>query len=844
MKQGIIRNISSIVFLLILFSSKAQIPDGYYDGTADLKGQELKIRLHRIIRGHTVRSYSEFRDTILPDLDEDPNNSDNIILFYKNNSIPKSDFAVNGDSWNREHTWPSSHGFPNTSDTTYTDAHNLRPSDASVNSSKSNKDFGDLENTSENIQGEAPDTYTNSDLWEPRDEIKGDVARILFYMSTRYENEQLDLELVDRISFSGDPELGVLFTLIRWHEQDPVDDTERARHEGVFGYQGNRNPYVDHPEFVSDIFGSATDPTLVVDELNFNRDFGFVELGSSLSQSYTITAYNLSDDVSVKVESPFSLSSDEVTWADSIGFSNDNSGEQQFTVFLRFSPDSEDQEASATVINFTDEDSVEINVVGKEGEQEFTTIAEARSKSLGDVVSVSGIVIDQGNNSSNSRFIYDGTAGIVVRSFDSGNESSNLTQGDSITVSGGLSEFNNLLQIEESPIVINILKQNATLPTPQLVTIPEVGEDLEAELIRVENVSFKESGNFAGGGGDGNFTITDGTNELVFRIGSSSHPLAGTAIPTGLFNITGFVGQFGSDYQLSVRSMDDLESVSGNGEIPDLMTIAQARVINVGNKTHVTGVVIGGENNSGDNRIIYDGTAGIVVRSFDEDNASAQLVLGDSVIVTGGMTEFNGVLQIEESPVTIELISQNATLPIPQTIKLEDISEDYESELIKVENVDIMESGSFERSDYTINDEATSLILRIGSSSHPLVGESIPETNVSLTGYIGQFGTDYQLFLRNENDIEIIEDALGLQVRESNNMVYPNPVKTSFQIRRPDSSINELIDLVIFDVNGKIVRRLEQQSQFYSVNELENGMYILVANYSGQAFYSRLIVRH
>lgn len=842
MNKNLGRYLFLITFSILTVSLKAQIPDNYYDGTDGLEGQDLKKQLHRIIRNHTVRSYSEFRDTILPDLDEDPNNPDNIILFYKNNSIPKSDFAIDGDSWNREHTWPSSHGFPNTSDTTYTDAHNLRPSDASVNSSKSNKDFDDIANTAENEQGEAPDTYTNSDFWEPRDEIKGDVARILFYMSTRYENDRLDLEIVDRISFSGDPELGVLFTLIRWHEQDPVSDAERERHEGVFGYQGNRNPYVDHPEFVAEIFGSFTDPTLVADELNFNRDFGFVEIGSSLSQSYNLTAYNLTDDVSIEVDAPFSLSVDETSWTDSIGFSNDNSGEQAFTVYLRFEPESEDQDASAEVLNYTNGDTLKIGVMGKEGEQSFTTIAEARQESLGSVVSVSGVVIDAGNNSSNSRYIYDGTAGIVVRSFDSGNESENLTQGDSITVSGGLSEFNNLLQIEESPIVINIIKQGVKLPEPQVVTISDVGENLEAQLIKIESVRFVETGNFAGGGSAGNFTITDGTDDLVFRIGSSSHPLAGTEIPTGLYNITGFVGQFGDDYQLSPRTVDDLEFVSDGNETPDLMTIAQARSLGIGNRTHVTGVVISDGNNSNDNRVIYDGTAGIVVRSFDDDNTSSQLVLGDSVTVIGGISEFNGTLQIEESPITIELIEQNVDLPIPATIKISDVSEEYESELVVIENVSIKEIGIFDRSNYTITDGVNDLILRIGLESHPLIGETIPDGNISLTGYIGQSGSNYRLSVRNENDIELIEEALGLQPTLSQNLIFPNPVRNSFSITK-SLGVKEITGMAVLDLNGRIVEKLNHNSSSFSVESLENGMYILVVNFSGEVFYTRMIVR-
>lgn len=561
------KKILLLTILSILSTIALAQPDGYYDGTEGLSGNELKIKLHQILRGHEVKTYSEFRDVILRDLDEDPNNPDNIILFYKNASIPKVNFASNNepDFWNREHTWPSSHGF-STQDTAYTDVHNLRPSDVTVNSSKSNKDFNDVENIPENAEGEAPDTYTNADFWDPRDEIKGDVARILFYMATRYESESLDLELVDRISFSGDPELGVLFTLIKWHNQDPVDDAERQRHEGAFGYQGNRNPFIDHPEWVTEIWGDATAPNLILNKLNFSSDFDNVELGSTKEQQYEINAYNLTNNVSVEVEAPFYVSADGENFTNSIEFSFDNNSEQTFTVYLRFEPDTENQEVNVEVFHSTNGDSEVLHVSGKEGSLEILRIAEARELPLGEIVSVTGVVIDAGNNSSNNRVIYDGTAGIVVRSFDSGNESANLQQGDSIIVTGGLGEFNNLLQIAESPITITIIEQGVELPEPKIIEISEVDEEFESQLIKIENIEFLETGNFMGGGSNGNFTISDGEKELIFRIGSSAHPLVGEPIPSGNYNVTGFVGQFGNDYQLSPRTIDDLQVVEDESD--------------------------------------------------------------------------------------------------------------------------------------------------------------------------------------------------------------------------------------------------------------------------------------
>ena len=540
------------------------IPDGYYDGTESLTGEELKTKLHVINSNHKVYEYGDFRDFILPDLDEDPENSDNIILFYKNNSIPKANFAGSNqaDYWNREHTWPKSHGFASEGDTAYTDVHNLRPSDATVNTSKSNKDFGDVEDTEENAEGEAPDTYTTADFFEPRDEIKGDVARILFYMDMRYESSDLDLELMDRVTYSGDPELGVLSTLIQWHEEDPVDQYEIDRHEKAYGYQGNRNPFIDHPEWVGEIWGSTTSPYMHVDPLNFSRDFGTVSAGSQLTQQYTITGYNLTSDLTVSVNAPFKVSSDGETFEESTVFSH-VAGEttEVYTVYLQFAPTVEDEASYNNIVTHSTEgaNDITLEVFGTEGGVELISIATARELGVGAAVYVTGVVIDAGNNSSASRVIYDGTAGVVVRSFDAGNESGDLVQGDSVLVSGTLSSYNNLLQIEESPIVITLIAQGVDLPESKVLTIDEVDESYESQLVTINEVEFADAGSsFQGGGSAGNFTITDATGALTFRIGSSSHPLVGTEVPAGIYNVTGFVGQFGADYQLSPRTVDDL----------------------------------------------------------------------------------------------------------------------------------------------------------------------------------------------------------------------------------------------------------------------------------------------
>ncbi|MBU2886053.1 endonuclease [Gilvimarinus agarilyticus] len=831
----------AILFCALVQVAWGQIPTDYYTGTDGLTGEELKLQLHQIIRGHTVKTYADFRDTILPDLDEDPDNSDNIILFYKNNSIPKSNFASNNqpDFWNREHTWPKSHGFPDEADTAYTDVHNLRPSDATVNTSKSNKDFSNVEHTDENAEGEAPDTYTDSDFWEPRDEIKGDVARILFYMATRYESDVLDLELVDRASGSSDPELGVLYTLIRWHEADPVDTYEQERHEGAYGYQENRNPFVDHPEWVAAIFGSATDPNLIVDQNNFNPDFGKVALGSSLVQSYTLKAYNLTGDVSVAVAAPFSLSSNGTDYAQTLTLASDGESEQSFNVSVKYEPGSEDEEASATVTHTTDGDTYSFEVTGSEGTQELISIAEARQKDEGEIVYVTGIVISAGTNSADNKFIYDGTAGLVVRSFDAGNESENLVLGDEVTVSGPLTDYNSLLEIDGSPIVIDVLNQNVDLPTYQEVTIAEIGEAYESEPVIIRNVTFDDAGDeFA----YGNFTISDDTGSLIFRIGNDLHPLVGETIPSGSYDIQGFIGQYFSDYQLFVNGVDDLIKVA-EPEVP-FESIAEVRLKSEGQSAKIKGIVIGGENNSEHNRVVYDGTAGLVVRSLTGD-LSAPLTVGDSVVVQGEALDYNGLFELEGNDVSITVLNTDNTLPDPQEISIAEIGEDYESELIHLSGVSIAESGDFGQGEYTLTDGDLQITFKIGTTTHDLVGTAIPAGTFDLTGYVGESSDGYEVYARTAADISNVSAVLGATASIDDQMrIYPNPAADMVTITLPADYAEDYYQLNLYQMSGQLIysRFYHSQTIEVDVSEVHAGVYWLQAKSAAQVYMKKLVI--
>ncbi len=258
-------------------------PAGYYSGATG-SGQILKDQLHAIISsGHNPLPYTSSQtDTwdALKELNRDPAAPSDVLLLYSAVSVPADDTNGNGnpnitaDSWSREHVWPRSYGIES-SGPDNSDLVNLRPIRTSVNSSRGNRLFDEVDPNDSVEPGIAPPNcpdclydyaFGQGGLWEPRGVEKGDLARSMFYMVVRYDGQEsgtTDLELGNHPD-SESSLFGFLDTLVAWHEQDPVDEEERRRNHLVYGYQGNRNPFIDHPEFVSSIFGTSA-PFLGID---------------------------------------------------------------------------------------------------------------------------------------------------------------------------------------------------------------------------------------------------------------------------------------------------------------------------------------------------------------------------------------------------------------------------------------------------------------------------------------------------------------------------------------------------------------------------------------------------
>lgn len=176
------------------------------------------------------------------------------------------------------------------------------------------------------------------------------------------------------------------------------------------------------------------------------------------------------------------------------------------------------------------------------------TIQQVRSMSVGSTVTVKGVV-SNGSELGSIRYLQDGTAGIACY----GNTLSSIALGDSITATGVLFDFSGLLELSPTSSFTN--HGQVTQNVPQVIPITSAGENLEAQLIRIQNVTFVQTGSFAAG--NQTVQITDGTNTLDVRINGSTN-IDGTTIPAGPITITGLLGQFNANYQIVPRSLSDI----------------------------------------------------------------------------------------------------------------------------------------------------------------------------------------------------------------------------------------------------------------------------------------------
>lgn len=270
--------------LLIGLTLNAQVSN-YYQSAVGLSGEQLKTELHNIIDDHVEFPYtSSSTDVwdILKVTDRDTSNPNNVILLYSGRSVDAAQEYNSGSGWTREHVWAKSRGDFGNSPGPGTDVHHLRPLDAGVNSTRNNRSFDNCNSCDEVIDNNfSTGSFIDQSQWtfQPPAEVKGDVARMLFYMAVRYEGDsnEEDLELNNSIPDQSDklPFHGKLETLLQWNDEDPVSDWEKNRNEVIFQqFQLNRNPFIDHPELADYLWGGKANDTWT----GSDQETGFLEL--------------------------------------------------------------------------------------------------------------------------------------------------------------------------------------------------------------------------------------------------------------------------------------------------------------------------------------------------------------------------------------------------------------------------------------------------------------------------------------------------------------------------------------------------------------------------------------
>ncbi len=212
----------------------------------------LRTKLRTELKPKGFVDYSSGLSDELQEADEDPNDTDNMVMFYTRNSITKTPASNGGMIWNREHVWPKNKSNGNWGTTQGgTDILHLRPTYETPNSTRSNHPYGYAHSGTKKSHNGMDYGWLDGDIFEPLDCVKGDAARIIMYVWTVYNG------------YSGYSPLSITSvfesydTLLEWHTMDKPDALEGHRNDYVQNstVQKNRNPFVDHPELAWKIFG-------------------------------------------------------------------------------------------------------------------------------------------------------------------------------------------------------------------------------------------------------------------------------------------------------------------------------------------------------------------------------------------------------------------------------------------------------------------------------------------------------------------------------------------------------------------------------------------------------------
>ena len=260
----------------------------YYDDLRGLYGDDLSNSLSVLITNtHSYNTtYDEIR-YLFKESDIGP--SGKMMTFYAHAEIDGT--WDGGTTYNREHVWPQSLGWFKTSGAG-SDLHHIRPTITDINSTRGNHPYGDFVESDQTavIKNGYLGGYFNGTYFEPLDHSKGDIARILLYLVNRYDIESANYSITSVVQS--------VDMLLDWNELDPVDDHEMYRNNYIYALQGNRNPFIDHPEFVNMIYDKSYTGSGALNDQNG----GNAELSDEQKVQQVIDAINAIGTVTLESE--------------------------------------------------------------------------------------------------------------------------------------------------------------------------------------------------------------------------------------------------------------------------------------------------------------------------------------------------------------------------------------------------------------------------------------------------------------------------------------------------------------------------------------------------------------
>ena len=800
-----------LYFLSILLLTSAIIysqPAGYYNGTDGKEGDELKSALNDIVSGHTEYSYFSSK-YIFRQSDADPENPDNVIMVYTGRSHPNDDYGIGGNQLNREHVWAKSHG--NFSDIMPMDGdvHNLKPVDMSVNADRSNLDF----DNGGTQHPEATGCYYTNESWEPRDEVKGDIARILFYMDTRYEGEngELNLEVVDYLNTFPEPEHGKLSTLLQWNMQDPPDEFEMNRNNVIYNYQKNRNPFIDNPHLANLIWGDAVAATVVINAVEANPEIPEGNEPVSITTEITSAQGSITEakilyglewnnlENSIDLEGSGSMFTAEIP-----GY-----GEGQTVHFSVWATDGVDTNQTAVYNYF----------VRKTFSGTITSIYDIQGQTevspfQGQVVSTTGVVtanfgenyyIQDGEGEWNGLFIYD--------------QGRNPGIGDSVIITGTIDEYFDKTEMKNVTDYYFVSTDN-DLPEPSLIMADDAGEAYESVLVQIDNATCTDDNYQA------NFymwTVTDVTGDLLIHNTAifEFEPELGEA-----YKITGPLNYDFDEWKIELRYDEDVQPAN------DITGPLLMDIIVLNNTALQLEFNEALDEESSENADNYSISNGVTVEAANQHAfVKSRVVLtvegldtGEYEITLQGIKDIN---DNEMETVTVPFSIEDTEAPTVNTVEASSATN------IEVHFSEPMDKTSAEMTtNYSVNNSVT---------VQDATQDEVDESMVSLT-VTEMTEEQYELTVFNVKDkagnlinlttIPFSVTAIDEYLNGEKIRVYPVPFENQLTVEF-SSEENRNVEITLTDISGRVfysemmVGSGDMRKHSFNGSEMPVGTYIL-----------------